>query len=103
MSEHSEKVSAQGLVLSDEQERAIVRRVLDDVNKDLADREDWMQNRERLYKKYRGVTSPKEFPWPNCSNLHLPVTMTAVETIHPRIKMMIICQDHKCPCFPVSP
>lgn len=77
--------SAKRLVLADEQERAIVRRVVDDFTQDIADREEWMRNRERLYKKYRGVTEPKDFPWPGCSNLHLPVTMTAVETIHPRL------------------
>lgn len=77
--------SGKGISLNNEQERAIVERILDDFNRDIADREEWMQNRERLYKKYRGVTDPKDFPWPGCSNLHLPVTMTAVETIHPRL------------------
>ena len=74
-----------GLSLTSEEERAVVKRVLEDFHQDLSDREEWMRQRERLYKKYRGVTEPKDFPWPGCSNLHLPVTMTAVETIHPRL------------------
>lgn len=77
--------SRKGISLTSEQERAIVKRILEDFHRDLTDRQQWMQNRERFYKKYRGVTDPKDFPWPGCSNLHLPVTMTAVETIHPRL------------------
>lgn len=74
-----------GIKFDAAEEKKIVRAVIDAYNKDKSDREDWSHQRERLYKKYRGITDAKNFPWPGCSNLHLPITMSSVETIVPRL------------------
>ena len=48
-------------------------------------RNQWQQNLEKWYKQYKGVTQPKNFPWENCSNLHIPISAIIVDTLTARM------------------
>lgn len=48
-------------------------------------REEWRLNLELWYKQYMGIVEAKDFPWKDCSNLHIPITAIVVDTILARV------------------
>lgn len=61
--------------LSFDQEE-VVRTVLKWYDQDLQDRLDWSDRRLQRYAKLRGWLEPKQYPWPDASNVYLPLMMT---------------------------
>lgn len=55
---------------------AFIKKVLDWYEDDLRDRSDWSQRRMQRYAKLFGWLEPKNYPWPNASNQHVPMLMT---------------------------
>ncbi len=53
-----------------------IQMVVEHYNSDLADRTEWTEQRVQRYAKYRGWLEPKNYPWPNASNQHIPILMT---------------------------
>jgi hypothetical protein len=62
--------------LSPENLDAFVQYVIQCYHDDVADRQDWSDARLQRYAKYRGWREPKDYPWPNASNQHVPLLMT---------------------------
>jgi len=59
---------------------------LDDAVQNSVDsRQIWQSNLEIWYKQYRGVVAEKDFPWEDCSNLHVPITGILVDTLVSRM------------------
>jgi hypothetical protein len=54
----------------------VVRTVLKWYEQDLQDRLDWSDRRLQRYAKMRGWLEPKTYPWPDASNVYLPLMMT---------------------------
>ena len=54
----------------------IVQRVIKEFDSDILDRTDWMDRRLQRYAKMRGWLEPKNYPWPNAANTHVPLLMT---------------------------
>lgn len=51
----------------------VVRQVLQDYDQDLLDRTAWNDLRLQRYAKFRGWMEPRDYPWPNASNVHVPI------------------------------
>lgn len=54
----------------------VVRTVLEWYTQDLHDRLDWSDRRLQRYAKLHGWLEPKTYPWPDASNVYLPLMMT---------------------------
>ncbi|MBD3335763.1 MAG: hypothetical protein GF355_09630 [Candidatus Eisenbacteria bacterium] len=51
----------------------------------LEDRGGWQNNLRKWYRRWRGIVPNKNFPWANCSNLHVPITAEHLERLHASI------------------
>ena len=45
-------------------------------DQDLQDRQEWSDRRLQRYAKYRGWLEAKDYPWPDASNVFIPLMMT---------------------------
>ena len=54
----------------------ITQRVIKEFDQDIQDRAEWMDRRLQRYAKMRGWLEPKNYPWPNAANTHVPLLMT---------------------------
>ena len=54
----------------------VVQDVLDWYNQDIHDRQDWSDRRLQRVAKLRGWLEPKDYPWPDASNVYIPLMMT---------------------------
>lgn len=59
--------------------------IVDSWHLDNADRNPWLADLAKWLDAYQGRHGEKNIPFEGASNLHVPVTATVVETIHPRI------------------
>ena len=57
----------------------IVKNLIDAFEGHIEERSEWAENRIQRVAKYRGWRESKDFPWPDASNVHLPVIMTDVQ------------------------
>lgn len=65
-----------------------------DVSRVVEDRSGWMNSLSNIFDNYMGVPDPdRQLPWEGASNIHVPMTMIAVETTHPRIYSGLIGLD----------
>src|SRR5690348_3828332 len=71
--------------LDEEDERALASRIEYDFDSAIADRADWEQRIAEWDDAYYGRLPDKSFPWPGCSNFNVPLVMTAIETLKPRL------------------
>jgi hypothetical protein len=54
----------------------VVQEVLKWYDQDLRDRQDWSDRRLQRYAKLRGWLERKDYPWPDASNVYIPLMMT---------------------------
>lgn len=73
------------VTLSDDARKALGRQIVDDWEADQQDRDTWLSDLPRWLDAYQGRPQPKTTPWKDASSLHVPVTRTIVDAIHPRI------------------
>src|SRR5689334_13346686 len=71
--------------LPEDEERILADRIESDFNAGIQDRADWEERISEWDDAYYGRLPRKEFPWPGCSNFNVPLIMTAVETLKPRL------------------
>ena len=55
---------------------AIAQQVIKEYDQDILDRQEWMDRRLQRYAKMRGWLEPKNYPWPNAANTHVPLMQT---------------------------
>uniref|UniRef100_A0A6M3KZB9 Putative portal protein n=1 Tax=viral metagenome TaxID=1070528 RepID=A0A6M3KZB9_9ZZZZ len=68
-----------------EKEKEVIKWLTTQINTALHDRQDLELRWEKWIKQYEEVLpKSKTFPWENCSNISVPITPIAVETIHAR-------------------
>ena len=60
---------------------ALLEFVMDTVQRSVAARGSWQTGLKSYYEQYRGIVTAKDFPWEGCSNLHIPLTATIVDTL----------------------
>lgn len=54
----------------------VIGEIIDWYNQDMQDRAEWSERRLQRYAKYRGWLEPKSYPWPDASNVYIPLMMT---------------------------
>src|SRR5512147_2705280 len=54
----------------------VITEVLGWYDQDMQDRMEWSERRLQRYAKYRGWLEPKNYPWPDASNVYIPLMMT---------------------------
>lgn len=79
--------------LSKEVHDSICRMIDDDVESVIVSRANWMGTLRTCMDNYLGVPEVKSGPWDGCSDVHIPVTMLAIETAHPRILNGVVGLD----------
>lgn len=70
--------------LDKDERRELGQRIADGWENDNLDRELWLADLPRWIRAYQGKVEQKNTPWDGASNLHVPVTATVVDAIHPR-------------------
>lgn len=58
------------------EKETLVKKVIDEYEEDLFDRQEWSERRLQRYAKYRGWLEHKTQPWDGASNAHVPIMMT---------------------------
>lgn len=76
--------------LSEDSERDLADEIMTDHRAALLDRTEWESRLADWNNQYFGILPDKEFPWPGCSNFHVPLTMLGVETLKPRLVQSVI-------------
>lgn len=71
--------------LSEEDEKSLADRIEHDFQAAISDRADWETRIAEWEDSYYGRLPDKTFPWPGCSNFNVPLVMTAIETLKPRL------------------
>src|SRR3990167_642277 len=79
--------------LDERDEEDLVRMIHSDYRAALLDRMDWETRLIEWDNLYHGRLPRKDFPWPGCSNFHVPLTMLGVETLKPRLTETILGGD----------
>lgn len=59
---------------------------------DLQDRVEWSERRLQRYAKYRGWLEQKEFPWPDASNVFIPLMMTDSQQMQDTLSNGVLSQ-----------
>jgi hypothetical protein len=54
----------------------VVKTVIEWYDQDIQDRVDWSDRRLQRYAKLRGWLESKDYPWPESSNVYIPLMMT---------------------------
>src|SRR3990167_3678899 len=79
--------------LDAETARELARMAVTDFHAAIQDRSAWEDRLARDEDQYFGLLPEKSFPWSGCSNLHVPITMTGVETLKPRLIEAVLGED----------
>lgn len=73
------------LSLSEAQQAELVERVCYLVDKDIADRAEYMEIRKHARDMYEGKREPKSDPWQGCANVSTQIVNMVVEILHSRL------------------
>lgn len=73
------------LTLTAAQQAELVERVCYLVDKDVADRAEYMEIRKRSRDMYEGKREPKSDPWKGCANVSTQIVNMVVEILHSRL------------------
>lgn len=73
--------------------RTVAQMVVTDFHAAIADRSAWEDTLAADQDQYFGLLAEKTYPWVGCSNLHVPLTMTGVETLKPRLIEAVLGDD----------
>lgn len=89
--------------LSDDLHGEIVKMIEEDLNSVVTSRSNWISSLLDVSDNYLGVgDETRVLPWPEASDVHVPMTMISVETAHPRILSGIIGLDEMGTFTPLS-
>jgi len=80
----------------------IIMMVDEDINEITTSRSSWITSMADVADNYLGVPEDRTGPWENSSNVHIPMTMIAVETTHPRIYTGLVGLDEMVTAQPQS-
>ena len=79
--------------LEEDEERELVGMIELDTQAALSDRSEWENRLAEWEDSYYNRTGEKDFPWEGCSNFNVPLTMTSVETLKPRLEDGVLGQN----------
>jgi len=70
------------ITFTKDQTKALLREVEDRFRQTQTEWKPWIDDLPYCLKQYRGILDPKSEPWPDCSNMAVPLTPMAVERQH---------------------
>ncbi len=73
--------------------RELARMAVADFHAAISDRSAWEDQLAQDDRQYFGLLPDKNYPWVGCSNLHVPITMTGVEAMKPRLIESVLGED----------
>lgn len=79
--------------LSADDARTLAQMAVSDFHAAIADRLVWEDRLAQDDRQYFGLLPEKTYPWLGCSNLHVPITMTGIETLKPRLIESVLGDD----------
>lgn len=89
--------------LSSELHDSICVMIDNDVEAVISSRTSWMSSLRVCMDNYLGVTDEtRSVPWDNASDVHIPITMIAIETAHPRMLNGVVGLDEIVTATPTS-
>jgi hypothetical protein len=71
--------------LSDDKSRELASLIISEYHACIQDRSEWESRLAEWESAYYNETVEKTFPWEGACNFHVPITMTSVETLKPRL------------------
>ena len=89
--------------LSDEEEERLTNRILAGYHAALQDRVEWETRLAEWEDQYYNRAPDKDYPWPGSANFHVPITMTGVETLKPKLVEAVLGQNPPIMVVPVQP
>ena len=82
--------------------KQIAREICDDYRIDINSRSTWEEHRKEYYELWAGVRNPKSYPWPNCSNVIVPMLSTACNQFHARAYQAMFSPPNVVKVLPVG-
>lgn len=79
--------------LSEDDERDLAEKIEHDFNSAISDRAEWETRLSEWEDAYFNRVGEKNWPWPGCSNFNVPLTMTSIETLKPRLVDGVLGQN----------
>lgn len=92
----------QKISLKPKQKEKLVAHILNCWDAASAARNKWLEDKQEGLQLYWGIRRPKDFPFKNCSNLHIPLIRTVADTLHASV-MGSIDPENPCSAIPVGP
>lgn len=89
--------------ISEEKQAQLVGEIVEDFENDIVARKPWEEKRNKWYKQYTCKREPKNTPWPNASNVCLPMLATATNQFHARTYQSIFAAPGLVKTIPVGP
>lgn len=89
--------------LSDDEERRLADRVMVGYHAALEDRIEWETRLAEWEDQYYNRAPDKDYPWPGSANFHVPITMTGIETLKPKLVEAVLGQNPPIMVVPVQP
>ncbi len=88
--------------LTPEFERELAEKIQSEFDADIQDRSEIETRWAEWENQYYGRVADKDVPWEGASNFHIPLTMTATETLKPRLGEAILGQDPLAMAIPTN-
>jgi len=80
----------------------IAREIINHYDVDLESRSDWEEKRKRWYDLWACVREKKNDPWPDASNVCIPMMATACNQFHARAYQSVFAAPGMAKCLPVG-
>lgn len=81
------------LILDEETEERLAQRIIQDVNDAVGDNQEFRLNHVAMLKNWRSTPEPKDFPYPNASNITVPLTSFFIEQSKARYAKALLGDD----------
>ena len=89
--------------LSKEERKKVGRQICEDYDLDIRGRKSWEDRRKRFYKLWMTEREPKNYPFPNASNVCLPILAIACNQFHARSYQAMFTPPDILKTMPVGP
>lgn len=90
------------LLIPKDKQKEIGKMVVEDRDTDLESRTEWAEKRDRWYKLWTLSRDPKNDPWPECSNICIPLFAIAANQFHGRAYQSIFGAPQLLNALPIS-
>lgn len=72
------------------EEEKLAAEICDDIRTAEEERKSLVDKLQKCYENFEGTSTPKSYPWKDCSNVFIPITAISVEALHARLIASIL-------------